>query len=95
MNEKDEADGSSPQIKILKIEMKSEYMSSTHSYWFSLCLVIATCITFVLSTFSKEMLLYDDSEVYSCPKDHYYTTNANLGIEKDTISRNEVKEEDS
>ena len=54
---------------VFRIEMRSQYMSSGHSFICSLVLVVALCIILLCSTASTPMLIYEESEIYSCPRD--------------------------
>ena len=66
-----------------KIEMRSQYMSGTHTFLFSMALMVAVCLILVLSTASTPMLLYDESEIYSCPEDYISTKLAEQALEED------------
>ena len=53
-----------------KIEMRSQHMDGVHTIAFSAFLLAATIALVVLSATSVPMLIYDESEVYSCPEDY-------------------------
>ena len=45
-------------------------MSNLHTVIFALCLIVVSGIVLVLSNASTPMLIYNESEIYSCPKDY-------------------------
>ena len=56
-------------------------MSGNHTLLFSMAIIVAVCTALILSTFEIPMLLYDESDIYSCPADHIRMTAVELKLE--------------
>ena len=52
-----------------KIQMRADFMSAKHNFLFTGILITAVCVTMIISTRSTPMLMYNESEVYSCPEE--------------------------
>ena len=77
------------QSSVSKIEMKSQYMSGYHTFLFSLVMIMMICVVLVLSSYEIPMLLYDESDIYSCPIDHIRMTAADMELEQNAKANNE------
>ena len=53
-----------------KIEMRSQHMESLHTLGFAGVVLVLTIVLVTVSATSAPMLIYDESEVYSCPEDY-------------------------
>ena len=63
--------------------MRADFMSAKHNFFFTMILISAVCLTMIISTRSIPMLMYDESEVYSCPGDVY-----TMPLKEKLLSRN-------
>ena len=73
-----------------KILMRADFMTAKHNFVFTGVLIASICLTMIISTRSKPMLMYNESEVYGCPEDVY-----NMPLRDKLISRSAQKAESS
>ena len=81
--------------------MRADFMSAKHNFFFTAVLISAICLTMIISTRSIPMLMYNESEVYSCPEDVYtmplkekllsrgnnhFESSMSVGYEKDPVT---------
>ena len=81
--------------------MRADFMSAKHNFFFTAVLISAVCLTMIISTRSIPMLMYNESEVYSCPTDAYemplkekllsrgnnhFESSMSVGYEKDPVT---------
>ena len=52
-----------------RIETKSTFMGPLHTFLFVLVLVICFAVILMCSNATTPMLIYDESEIYSCPEE--------------------------
>ena len=52
-----------------KVEPRSQLMGSLHYFLFVIAVIFAFIIILVFADATEPMLIYDESEIYSCPKD--------------------------
>ena len=52
-----------------KMETRSQFMSSVHYWILGVSTITAFLLVGMFSYGNEPMLIYDESEIYSCPKD--------------------------
>ena len=81
-----------PIVDEVKVVLKSKEMSKIHLGIFAFCLFVLCGIVLALSNASTPMLIYNESEVYSCPKDYIAMVTKFEEAALNSIKRNFTRE---